>query len=106
MLQAFRLLAKLRFLRGTPLDPFGHSADRRLERDLIQGYEKDVDYLIPRLSPQIIDIATELLSLPERIRGYGPVKEKAVAEARQRYEVLMRDLANPPPLVAPQLAAE
>ena len=106
MMKGFRLLAKMRTLRGTPLDIFGYSADRRLERDLIRGYENDVEFLLDKLSPQTIDTAIELLSLPDRIRGYGPVKEKAVTDARKRYDELMRDLVNPPPRVEPQLAAE
>jgi indolepyruvate ferredoxin oxidoreductase len=106
MMRAFRVLAKLRFLRGTPFDIFGYSADRRLERDLIAGYESDVEFLLGHLSPQTMQTAIELLSLPDRIRGYGPVKEKAVNDVRKRYEELKRDLINPPPPVAPQLAAE
>jgi len=105
MLQVFRTLAKFRFLRGTPLDIFGYSADRKLERDLIAGYEKDVATVLGLLSPVNIDVAVELLSLPDRIRGYGPVKEKAVADAKARYAQLAADLVNPPP--APrQIAAE
>ena len=79
MMPVFRTLAKLRFLRGTPFDIFGHSADRKLERDLIAGYEKDVATVLGLLSPMTHDTAVEILSLPDRIRGYGPVKEKAVA---------------------------
>ncbi|MGY3609049.1 MULTISPECIES: indolepyruvate ferredoxin oxidoreductase family protein [unclassified Bradyrhizobium] len=105
MLSVFRVLAKLRFLRGTPLDLFGYSADRKLERDLIAGYEKDVATVLGLLSPVTVDTAVELLSLPDRIRGYGPVKEKAVQDAKARYAQLAADLANPPP--APrQMAAE
>jgi indolepyruvate ferredoxin oxidoreductase len=105
MLPVFRVLAKLRFLRGTALDIFGRSPDRKLERDLIAGYEKDVATVLGLLSPVTIDIAVEILSLPDRIRGYGPVKEKAVKDAKARYEQLAADLANPPP--APrQIAAE
>jgi indolepyruvate ferredoxin oxidoreductase len=105
MLPAFRTLAKLRFLRGTSLDVFSYSADRRLERDLIAGYEKDVATVLGLLSPVTIDTAVELLSLPDRIRGYGPVKEKAVQDAKARYSQLAADLANPPS--APrQIAAE
>ena len=51
MLPVFRTLAKFRFLRGTPLDIFGYSADRKLERDLIAGYEKDVATVLVLLSP-------------------------------------------------------
>jgi indolepyruvate ferredoxin oxidoreductase len=105
MLPVFRLLAKLRFLRGTAFDVFGRSADRRLERDLIVAYEKDVSNVLGALSPLTIDTALELLSLPDRIRGYGPVKEKAVKDAQARHAQLVADLASPPP--APrQIAAE
>jgi indolepyruvate ferredoxin oxidoreductase len=105
MLPLFKILAGLRGLRGTPFDIFGHSADRRLERDLIAGYEKDVAHVLSVLSPLTLDTAVELLSLPDSIRGYGPVKEKSVADAKARYAQLAADLVNPPP--APrQLAAE
>jgi indolepyruvate ferredoxin oxidoreductase len=105
MLPVFRLLAAIRGLRGTAFDIFGHSADRRLERDLIAGYEKDVAHVLSVLSPLTLDTAVELLSLPDRIRGYGPVKEKSVQDAKARYAQLAADLANPPP--APrQIAAE
>jgi len=105
MMKAFRVLAALRFVRGTPLDLFGRSAERRMERDLIAGYEKDVAFVLEKLSPQNIDTAVELLSLPDRIRGYGPVKDKSVADAKIRYAELAKDLVNPPP--APrQIAAE
>ena len=105
MMPVFRLLAGMRVLRGTVLDIFAYSADRRLERDLIAGYEKDVAHILSVLSPLTLPIAIELLSLPDRIRGYGPVKEKAVQDAKARYAQLAADLANPPP--APrQIAAE
>jgi indolepyruvate ferredoxin oxidoreductase len=104
MLPVFRILAGMRFLRGTPLDIFGYSAERRLERNLITGYEKDVATVLSLLSPVTIETAIELLSLPDRIRGYGPVKEKAVADSKARHAELAADLAEPP---APrQIAAE
>lgn len=106
MLPLFRLLAKMRTLRGTPLDVFGYSADRRLERDLIAGYEKDVETVLGLLSPLTLETSIELLSLPDRIRGYGPVKAKSVEEAKIRYAELAKDLANPPPPVPRQIAAE
>jgi len=105
MMPVFRLLAKMRVLRGTVFDIFGHSADRKLERDLIAGYEKDVAHVLSVLSPLTLETAVEILSLPDRIRGYGPVKEKSVQDAKARYAQLAADLANPPP--APrQIAAE
>jgi indolepyruvate ferredoxin oxidoreductase len=105
MMPLFRLLSKMRGLRGTVFDIFGYSADRRLERDLVAGYEKDVAHIVSVLSPMTLDTAIEILSLPDRIRGYGPVKEKAVQDAKTRYAQLAADLASPPP--APrQIAAE
>jgi indolepyruvate ferredoxin oxidoreductase len=105
MMPLFKVLAGLRGLRGTAFDVFGYSADRRLERDLIAGYEKDVATVLSVLSPVTLDTAIELMSLPDRIRGYGPVKEKSVQDAKARYAQLAADLVNPPP--APrQIAAE
>jgi indolepyruvate ferredoxin oxidoreductase len=105
MMPVFRTLAKLRFLRGTRFDIFGYSADRKLERELIVAYENDVATVLGLLSPVTYDTAVEILSLPDRIRGYGPIKEKAAADAKARHAQLTADLANPPP--APrQLAAE
>jgi indolepyruvate ferredoxin oxidoreductase len=101
----FRMLAKLRVLRGTAFDVFGYGADRRMERELIAAYEKDVATVLCLLSPVTLDTAIEMLSLPGRIRGYGPVKEKAVQAAKVRNAELAGDLVNPPP--APrQIAAE
>jgi indolepyruvate ferredoxin oxidoreductase len=105
MMKSFRLLAKLKGLRGTPLDIFGYAAERKMERALITAYEKDVASVLSTLSPANAEIAVELLSLPDRIRGYGPVKEKAVKDAEMRHAQLVADLASPPP--APrQMAAE
>ena len=56
---------------------FRHSPDRKLERELIASYEKDVATVLGALSSATLETAVELLSLPDRIRGYGPVKEKA-----------------------------
>ena len=106
MMSAFGVLAKFRFLRGTMFDPFGYGEDRKLERNLIKGYEQDVVTAVKLLSPKTHDIAVELLSLPDQIRGYGPVKEASVAKAKARYEQLAKDLVNPPPMIAPQIAAE
>jgi indolepyruvate ferredoxin oxidoreductase len=105
MLSMFKWLAKFRFLRGTALDIFAKSPDRKLERDLIASYEKDVATVLGQLSPVTAETALELLQLPDRVRGYGPVKEKAAVEANKRREQLIADLASPPP--APrQMAAE
>jgi indolepyruvate ferredoxin oxidoreductase len=105
ILPLFRVLAGLRGLRGTAFDVFARSPDRRLERELIAAYEKDVATVLGVLSPATLDTAVELLSLPDRVRGYGPVKEKSAREAATRHAQLAADLVSPPS--APrQIAAE
>ena len=78
---AFRVLARLRILRGTWLDPFRNSDERKLERRLLAEYEADIEELIARLVPANHAIAVRIAGLPETIRGYGRVKETAAAEA-------------------------
>jgi len=106
IIPVFRVLARMKGLRGTPIDIFGYNKDRRVERQLIVDYEADVETALRMLSPLTHDIAVALLSLPDDIRGYGPVKDKAIAAAKLRHDKLIRELADPPPLAAPQIAAE
>ena len=89
MLRGFALLARLRVLRGTPLDPFGYSADRRLERALRTQYEADLDEVLPRLTPATRDAIVALAELPLQIRGFGPVKEANAEKAALRREELL-----------------
>jgi indolepyruvate ferredoxin oxidoreductase len=105
MRTGFRLLAGLRGLRGTAFDVFGYSHDRKLERALIEEYESDVKLVLERLSPAAETTALALLSLPDEIRGYGPVKEAAYRKTRARRDGLLRELVSPPPVVH-QVAAE
>jgi len=89
MLGAFRLLAKLRRLRGTPLDMFGKTAERRMERALIGDYEKLVDELVAALAPHNHSLAVELAEIPEHIRGFGHVKERHLKAAKAREAELL-----------------
>ncbi|MGD9916619.1 MAG: indolepyruvate ferredoxin oxidoreductase family protein [Paenirhodobacter sp.] len=103
ILPAFRLLAAMKRLRGTALDPFGRSAERRTERALIAAFEADMAEILPRVTPQTEAIARELAELPLAIRGFGPVKEAAVAQAAARREELLaafRAGGTPLPLAA------
>lgn len=88
MLKAFGVLARLRFLRGTPLDVFGYSAERRQDRELIERYEEDLAYLLRELKPDNYRAALALAELPEHIRGYGHVREAAARQAREQSEQL------------------
>jgi indolepyruvate ferredoxin oxidoreductase len=82
MLTVFRLLAKLKFLRGTAFDLFGYSNERRTERRLIADYEYLLGEICEFLTPGNHRFAVGLTAIPEKIRGYGPVKERHLAAAK------------------------
>ena len=84
MIPAFRILARLRKLRGTRLDLFGMTAERRMERTLIGEFEENVETLLQHLSLHNVDLAIEIVNEYLEIRGYGPVKEEAATRARAR----------------------
>jgi indolepyruvate ferredoxin oxidoreductase len=92
LLPVFGVLARLRFLRGTPFDPFGYAAERRLERRLIADYERLVEELLAVLTPERHALAVELASLPEQLRGYGHVKARHLAALEQRQAELLARL--------------
>jgi indolepyruvate ferredoxin oxidoreductase len=82
-------LAGLSFLRETPFDPFGYSAERRMERQLIKDFESLVGRMLRDYDPERLDIWQEILSLPLNIRGFGPVKlANAKAMQKRRAELL------------------
>jgi indolepyruvate ferredoxin oxidoreductase len=89
MWSAFKLLARLKGLRGGRFDVFGYTAERRMERALIGEYRAMIDKLLPALSAENYATAVELASLPEQIRGFGHVKEKAVAGFRAKQAELL-----------------
>jgi indolepyruvate ferredoxin oxidoreductase len=93
----FSALARLRFLRGTPFDPFGYTGERRTERALIAQYEALVDELLARLDASNHAVAVELAWLPEHIRGFGHVKEASVRAAREQREQLLAKLRGQQP---------
>jgi indolepyruvate ferredoxin oxidoreductase len=105
MLRAFRVLAKMRRLRGTAFDVFGKTEERKRERALIGDYEKLVDELLASLSPHNYGDAVALASIPEHIRGYGHVKERHLADAKKREAELLARFRAPATLHAPAPAA-
>ena len=92
---AFKLLARLRGLRGTPFDVFGYSAERRMERQLIRDYTALVDEIAARLDHDNHALAVALASIPERIRGYGHVKEAHLKDAKAQEAELLEAFRNP-----------
>jgi indolepyruvate ferredoxin oxidoreductase len=91
---AFGVLAKFKFLRGTALDPFGYSEERKLERKLIADYVANLEELIATLAPQNRALAIAVASIPEKIRGFGPIKQHSVTAAKAEEAVLLTRLRN------------
>ena len=94
-MRAFGVLAKLRFLRGSALDPFGRTEERRAERRLIGEYEALVEEILQKLSPETLATSVALASLPEKIRGFGHVKEKSIRAAEAEKARLLDRLRLP-----------
>ncbi len=92
MVRMLGLMSQLKMLRGTPFDPFGYTAERKVERKLIRQYEKDLNALPADLSGARLDAAVALAELPLKIRGFGHVKQanhdKAMKERTRLLAVL------------------
>jgi indolepyruvate ferredoxin oxidoreductase len=107
MMSAFKLLARMKGLRGTALDIFGKTAERRMERQLITDYEALLNELLPRLAAHNYGIAVELASIPEHIRGYGHIKDRHLiaAKAKEAELVAAYRAANPATASVEKVAA-
>ncbi len=91
----FKLIAKLRGLRGTAFDMFGYTTERKVERQLIAEYEHTIADLLASLDSGNVGLAAEIASIPEHIRGYGHVKEEHLHAAKQREAELLVQWRNP-----------
>ncbi|MBO9396882.1 indolepyruvate ferredoxin oxidoreductase family protein [Shimia sp. R9_2] len=93
-LRLFKLLAKLKGLRGTPLDLFGRTEERKMERALVKQYEADMAMVIAEHGENPHEAAVALAALPLQIRGFGPVKQENEAKAAKRREELLAALRD------------
>ncbi len=90
LMPALRVLAKLRGVRGSWLDPFGHTGERKLERELARDYEAMIrDEILPMLDVEKHALAQQIARVPERIRGYGHVKLANLATGRAQWRELL-----------------
>jgi indolepyruvate ferredoxin oxidoreductase len=96
MFSAFKLLAKLKGLRGSWLDPFGRTAERKRERALIPAYESVIEELMAKLDHDNFTLAVEIASVPEHIRGYGHVKDRHIDDAKAHEVALLATFRAPP----------
>jgi indolepyruvate ferredoxin oxidoreductase len=101
--RAFKLLARLRRLRGTFLDVFGYAEERRTERRLIGEYQALLKDIAAALTPENHVFAVELARVPQQIRGFGHVKARNLVNAKEREAALLENFRNPAPMA---LAAE
>jgi indolepyruvate ferredoxin oxidoreductase len=104
MLTGFRYLAKLKSLRGGALDIFGRSEERRTERALIGEYRASLDEVMGGLNAGNHAQAVEIACIPEKIKGFGHVKERNLVAARQQWQALMQQWRSPRP-AAPAAAS-
>jgi indolepyruvate ferredoxin oxidoreductase len=94
IMSAFRLLAKFKFLRGSALDPFGHTLERRTERRLIADYEAMLDEVMMKLTPENHHLAVGLAVIPEKIRGFGHVKQQHLTAAKADEATLLEQFRS------------
>jgi indolepyruvate ferredoxin oxidoreductase len=97
MLRWLRLLARMKRLRGTPLDLFGRTEERKMERALIKQYERDMALVRKSLTSEKMETAIALAELPLTIRGFGPVKMENEAKAAKQREALLAQLRSDAP---------
>ena len=95
MLTGFKLLARLKGLRGTALDVFGRTAERKMERELIVDYKVSIEEVLKALTADNHAVAVEIARVPEMIKGYGHVKERNVKAARLQWAGLAQRFAEP-----------
>ncbi|MES2534393.1 MAG: indolepyruvate ferredoxin oxidoreductase family protein [Pseudomonadota bacterium] len=94
LLNAFRLMAKLRFVRGTILDPFRGTKERRMHLGMLAQYEQDLNAMLTALRGDNHDTAVKIAVLPEKIRGYGHVREAHAETAAGERKELLAQLAR------------
>ena len=89
ILPVFKGLSKLKFLRGTIIDPVGKTKERKMERFLIYQYKEDMNKILEEVNSKNLSLAVQIASIPEMIRGYGHVKEEHMKKAALKREQLL-----------------
>ena len=99
MLTVFKILARLKGLRGTALDVFGRTEERRQERALITEYRASIEEVLVGLTGTPAEAryqqALEIARIPEQIKGFGHVKERNLKAARQNWDAQLAQFRNP-----------
>ena len=96
MMPLFKILASLRGLRGTALDVFGYTDERRTERALIAEYEQTVERLLAGLTRDNHALAVQIAAIPDEIRGFGHIKARTLEPARKKRDELLNQFESKP----------
>ncbi len=96
----FKVLRRLRRLRGTRLDIFGYHPVRRLERELVEEYRANIESALSRLSPDTLAVVTRMAGLPDQVRGYEQIKVDNVVDYRNDMAVVQAELTEAAQLTA------
>ena len=99
MLPLLRVVARFRKLRGSALDIFGYTTERKTERDLITAYEDDIEQLLDETRLDNLDTAIEIAGLPQQIRGFGHVKQTSIEAVASRHAELLKKFSGADPAV-------
>jgi indolepyruvate ferredoxin oxidoreductase len=97
VLPLFQLLAKMKFLRGTAFDPFGYSLERHTERNLIADYKTMLNEVLANLAPENHHLAVGLAAIPEKIRGFGHIKQRQLQTAKADEAALLEQFRTGAP---------
>ncbi len=94
MKTGFKIMKRFKWLRGTRLDPFGWTAERKLERKIRDQYFDTVERLLADLTAKNLDLAVAIAEIPDDIRGYGHIKEAAISLAAEKQAELWQHWSN------------
>jgi indolepyruvate ferredoxin oxidoreductase len=95
ILPVFKVLKSMKFLRGSALDPFGYTEERRMERELIGEFEQSIERLLSGLTSQNHALAVQIASIPDEMRGFGYIKKRNVDIARTKRDELLARFEAP-----------
>ncbi|MEH2474211.1 indolepyruvate ferredoxin oxidoreductase [Nitrobacteraceae bacterium AZCC 2161] len=104
--RAFALLARLKWLRGSPFDPFGRTAERKMERSLIQEYTGLIERVMKSLTVDNFETAVAIAGSGEDVAGFGHIKQRAAEATRLRWKQLEARLGRPEVAIAAEQAMD
>jgi indolepyruvate ferredoxin oxidoreductase len=100
LMGAFKVLARFKGLRGTPLDVFGYTHERRVERQLVRDFEARLEEILGKLTAENHAVAVGLANIPQKIKGFGHIKARNLEAAKKEEADLLARFRSPTPTLA------